>query len=114
MSYILGNATLPRPISFTRENLYIQKTFLSVNGRSGTDVTSMKEKFILAWDKMSKDEFDDLFTEIERNIALDFSITDGDFSVEQTSVIPVVRTIEYIMLGSDYIVAMELELIEVT
>lgn len=111
--WFLGDASLPRPEEFTRENIFIKGDVLSLSGKTGRDIIHRKERFTLSWSRMTKDEFDDLFTAVSLNTALDFSVADGNFIISSTSVFPVLKSVEYVTLGENYLVSTQLELVEI-
>ncbi len=114
MQYLLGGLSLPKPEGFQRENIYIKKGVVSIDGKTGFDFTGMKEKFIIGWKHMKMSDFNSLLAKVQLDVPLDFSIDDGNLQIATTSVIPVVKVAEYETLGSDYLTRIEMELTEVT
>jgi len=113
MGYILDSTTIPRPKGFIREELLVGQDVVAINGRTGRDIRNRKERFILSWEVLSNAEVSTIMTIVEKNEAVTFSVAETNLTINETSVIVSIESIEYKIIGSNYIAALALELVEV-
>ena len=83
-----------------------------LTGKTCRDYHSVKEKYLLSWEVLSKTEVDTILGIVALGTAVDFYINVEGFQISLTSVIPYVASISYSVLGDSYIGSLELELIE--
>lgn len=110
--YVLDDLILPRPKSFKRGFIVTKTDMMTLGGRTGRDIISRKERFVLGWEYLSKTEIDAILEKVELNTPLNFRVFDRVLTIDDTTVIPYVASINYNIPGSNYIGSLELELIE--
>ena len=113
VGYFIGSTLMPRPNALTRENIYIAKDVSTISGKGGRDITNMKERITLSWNRLSASDFRAILLEIEKNEPLVFYVNQNALQISNMLVIPVIKTAEYTTLGSDYLVSTSIELTEV-
>lgn len=114
MSYILNNTNLPRPKKFSRKFIMVSQDSNSINGRGGRDLrTITKESYLLSWEIVSPSELSSILSIVEVNEPVKFSVTEGDLTISEISVIVRVGQIEYVIPGDSYYAMFSIELEEV-
>ena len=113
MSYILNSQTLPTPNSFRREFISISNDVGAINGKTGRDMRTRKEKFVLSWKSLTSSQLSIILDIVNGNVPVNFSVNDSGLIVEQTSVIVNIGSIRYLTPGSTYLAETEIELVEV-
>lgn len=68
----------------------------------------------MGWEMLTEDEADAITVEVERDQAVAFAITDGNLTLSEIDVWPFIASKNYVFVGDDYRVALNLELIEET
>lgn len=78
------------------------------------DYSYIKEKYVLSWEVLSKEEVDNILAILALNRAVTFSVDATNFDIPLVNVIPYIASIEYSVIGNSYVAALTLELIEET
>lgn len=111
--YLLDYYILPKPKQFSRSYIQIKTDVTSINGKLGRDLGGFKEKYLLSWENLTKDEVDRIIGIVNKNTAVDFFVLEDNLQVPLVSVLLRISSIEYTTLGSDYLSSLSLELEEV-
>ena len=109
--YYLSNKIIPRPKSLIRESVFSKTDITTIDGKTSRDTGTEKEKYMLTWEIISKEEMDNLVEIVELNTAVLFGVNDGNLVINEVNVIPFMNTRSYTLVGNNYIGTTSLELI---
>ena len=84
----------------------------SLNGKISRDTILLKEKYLISWDMIDVTTASELLTVINRNEVVEFEVDDGVLQIPATLVHVYIASQGYEVLGSNYLSALVLELIE--
>ncbi len=111
MSYVLDGSIIPRPKELQRGFLPISQDYKTINGRGSRDVRSItKESYILRWETLSLAEITTILGIVDKNIAVNFYVDEENLTISTISVIVRIGSIEYSVVGSNYVGSMEIQL----
>lgn len=110
--YLLSGMRIPRPVSMQREFLFLKKDMLALDGKTARDYTSVKERFILRYERVDQDVAERIFDLIELGESITFQILENSLTVASTLVWAEVTNKEYMWAGGW--VNFDLELLEVS
>lgn len=111
--YYLNGVQLPSPKTFERDFIYQRTDYTTLSGKTTRDTSGKKEKYILSWENLNRNEVNIIKAIVELNTAVPFSVDEEDLQIASVSVIIHVNAINYTTPGSTYLAETELELIEV-
>jgi hypothetical protein len=109
----LDGVDLPRPKFFSREFIFQKTDVTTIDGKTSRDLGKRKEKFVLGWEMLFESELDRIKTIVEKNTAVTFEIAEDNLVINETNVLTTLRPVNYIIPGENYLIATEIELIEV-
>lgn len=112
MSYHLGDITLPRPTEFTRRQIEISASQVSITGRDTRDIRGRKEEFILAFRYLTQAEVASILSEYNLQTTRNFYVDETNLTISSTPVHITISDREY-MKGGDYRESLTLTLLEV-
>lgn len=115
MSYTLGNITLPtpKPGNFTRRQVEVGGSVLTLNGRTKKDITARKEQYIIYYEKLTQAEVADIITEYNLRTTRNFAVSETNLTIASTPVHIEITDREYRTAGDSYREDLKLVLTEV-
>lgn len=112
-TWTLGSTTLPEPKQMRRRTIEGETMHQAINGRSTRDISNRKEQIILMFTKLSQADVASILSEYNLMQTLDFTVTDGDLTIEQTEVHVHIPERQYNSKGSEFREDIEVTLTEV-
>jgi hypothetical protein len=109
--YFLNDVELKAPTSISREYIHQKTDYTTITGKTVRDTSSIKEKYILKFDNLSKAQVDAMMAIVELNRAVQFEANVKDIVNINKMCFPYIGSINYDTLGSNYLSDLELELI---
>lgn len=115
MSFILGDVTLPNPVSFERKNVEIAAENLLLNGDTNKKIVSKKEVFVLTFNHLTMAEVNAILSEYNLQEVRNFEANVEDqLIIFPTQVHIDISSREYNDKDPEYREDMELVLTEVS
>lgn len=111
-AYQLSGENIPRPKTLSREYIKLKADYTALTGKVSQDYSYSKEKYLLGWEMLSKEEADNILSIVNLNKAVSFSVIVGNLNIPLVDVIPYIKSMEYSVIGDNYYVSLALELIE--
>lgn len=102
MAWTLGSTTLPSPKGFKRRFVEKSTYHEMINGTSKKDVSNRKERFEIAFTRLSQATVASILAEHAIMEALSFAVTDGSLSIAATNVHVDISGRDYNTKGSEY------------
>lgn len=110
--WFLNDVQLKRPQGFKPEPIYQKTDYVMIDGKNRRDTGNRKEKYMLDFRYLTKDEIAAIDEICELGIAVPFRVNVKNKIVIDTMVFPYVGSVVYDVSGADYRGSLQLELIE--
>lgn len=112
MAWILGDTTLPRPHSFTRQQIEYSTKHDTLTGRTTKDFRSRKEGYRLLFKYLTQAEVVEILSEYAKNTLVNFSVSETNLTIASTPVHIEIQSRDYNTPGADFREDIELLLVE--
>lgn len=110
--YFLNDVQLKAPTKFERSFVFQKTDYMTLVGKTVRDTSAIKEKYILAFERLTKAEVDAIDDICALGTAVNLTVNGHDVVNINTRVFPYIGSVVYDIVGSDYRASLELELIE--
>ena len=114
MPYLLGDITLPQPVSFTRRQVETSASNMTLDGRTKKDITNRKEEYILVFTLLTQAEVTSILGEFDLKTTRNFQVTESNLTISATPVHIEIASRNYNTKGGDYREDITLALTEVS
>lgn len=102
MAYTLGNITLPRPKSFTREFVEQSSTIRTLNNTTKKDITGRKERYVLTFTKLTQAQMTSILNEFDLFTTRNFTVNETNLTIAATPVHIFLERRDYNTPGNEY------------